>query len=533
MSKRLRVCECCGKEFTYKSRATQKFCSKACTLSETKIINQKTIESHKAVVKEFREHLGFEASDTESTWHTEDIYKVKSLDTRYHKAMRRVARKYDVAKSNSSFFSAFKALFPKEWSDVKLWRLGGRNKEGLFVIEEKANYKVVYPALKAFWNAWSEHLGRTPTLDDVYSLDTRWLEYDVRKTFMPDFPFSGLFKNGPYCKGVFVHRDTRKIVKERKKGDNVTRLKGEHNLALYHFMKDLDRLFLRRGSDGRFKPSEFDDFALCMRLSNSGTGGMDSSFPFLWNEDASRRWVTDVAFPWLGIDATDFPHDSDKKTIQQCYDTSKDMLMDVPRYRSFLRNTFGDTEAGHAKIRGMGPILMTLWPDYDWDDLQFGAVLMGQQRVTSYLRRTFGMVHHEWRMPMRNGKIAHYRDTKMPMRMDSFIEDLGIVVETQGGHHYHGMNDQRGERNYVVDLERVQWCDAYKKRAVKRQGHRMVYIPIAREPMPVKGVHGKLPRWNWQLTTERNPREGKVGLAELFEMQGAKDAARKIRSMIV
>jgi len=35
------------------------------------------------------------------------------------------------------------------------------------------------------------------------------------------------------------------------------------------------------------------------------------------------------------------------------------------------------------------------------------------------------------------------------------------------------------------------------------------------------------------LTTERNPREGKVGLAELFEMQGAKDAARKIRSMIV
>tara|TARA_R100000988_G_C3917813_1_gene125251 strand:- start:318 stop:677 length:360 start_codon:yes stop_codon:yes gene_type:complete len=118
------------------------------------------------------------------------------------------------------------------------------------------------------------------------------------------------------------------------------------------------------------------------------------------------------------------------------------------------------------------------------------------------------------------------------MRMDAFIEDLGIVVETQGGHHYHGMNDQRGERNYVVDLERVQWCDAYKKSSVKRQGHRMVYVPIAREPIPVKGVHGKLPRWNWQLTTEQNPRQGKVGLAELFEMQGAKDAARKIRGMV-
>lgn len=517
----------------------------------------------KDIVREFREHLGFEASDTESTWHTEDIYKVKSLDTRYHKGMRSVARKYD--KSNSSFFSAFKALFPKEWSDVKLWRLNGRNKEGQVLKSNgDTNYKVVYPALKAFWNTWSKHLGRTPTLDDVYSLDTRWLEHNVRKTFMPDFPFNSLFKNGPYCKGVFVHRDTRKIVKEKKKGDGVMRLRGEHNLALYYFMKDLDRFFLRRGTDGRFKPSEFDDFALCMRLSKSGTGGMDSSFPFLWNEDTSRRWVTEVAFPWLGIDATDFPHGSDKKTIQQCYDTSKDMLMDVPRYRSFLRNTFGDTDAGHAKIRGMGPILMTLWPDYDWDDLQFGAVLMGQQRVTSFLRKTFGTVHHEWRMPNLlsrsllfdtqrrdrdfvadlervqmchaykpiDGKIAHYPDTKMPMRMDAFIEDLGIVVETQGGHHYHGMNDQRGERNYVVDLERVQWCDAFKKSAVERQGRRVVYVPIARDPIPVKGVHGKLPRWNWQLTTEQNPRQGKVGLAELFEMQGAMDAARRIRGMV-
>ena len=216
MSKRLRVCECCGKEFTYKHRATQKFCSKACTLSETKTINQKTIESHKAVVKEFREHLGFEASDTESTWHTEDIYKVKSLDTRYHKAMRSVARKYDVAKNNSSFFSAFKALFPKEWSDVKLWRLTGRNKEGQVLKSNgDTNYKVVYPALKAFWNAWSEHLGRSPTLGDVYGIQATWLEHDVRKTFMPDFPYSRFFRNGPYCRGLFKHKITGQIFKKK------------------------------------------------------------------------------------------------------------------------------------------------------------------------------------------------------------------------------------------------------------------------------------------------------------------------------
>ena len=122
MSKETKICECCGKSFPikidklrYDIALKQKFCSRACTLSETKVTNQKTIDSHKAVVREFREHLGFEASDTESTWRTEDIYKVKSLDTRYHKAMRSVARKYDVAKNNSSFFSAFKALFPKEW----------------------------------------------------------------------------------------------------------------------------------------------------------------------------------------------------------------------------------------------------------------------------------------------------------------------------------------------------------------------------------------------------------------------------------
>ena len=531
MSKRLRICECCGKEFKYKHQPTQKFCSKACTLSETTVINQKTIESHKAVLREFREHLGFEASDTESTWHTEDIYKVKSSDTKYYNPMRRVARKYDPNKNTSSFYSVFKILFPKEWSKVKLWTLSGRNKEGKFVKSNgDTNYKVVYPALKAFWNAWGEHLGRTPTLDDVYGIQGKWLEHDVRKTFMPDFPFSRFFRDGPYSGGLFKHKITGQIFKKKRKW--AYQLKGEHNLALYNFMKDLDRFFLRRGTDGQFKKSEFDDFALCMRPSASGTGGMDSSFPFLWNEDMSRRWVTDVALPFLGIDSTGFPYDSDKKTIQQCYDSSKDMLMDVPRYRSFLRNTFG-TQNGHAKIRGMGAILMTLWPDYDWDDLQFGAVLMGEQRVVRFLRDIFGTVRHQWRMPMRNGKEAHYPDTKKPMTMDAFIALLGIVVEVQGGHHYQGMNDQRGERNWMVDLERVQWRDAFKKRSVLWQGHRMVYIPIAREPTPVKGVHGKLPRWNWRLTTEDNPKPGKVGLAELFEIQGATDAAQMIRGVAI
>lgn len=501
-------------------------------------------EEQKEIMREFRETMGFPPSDTESTWRTEDLYKVgyKEWGTVIGHG------KFD------GFLDVFKMLFPDEFSKVELWRLKSRLKVVTFVTPSgRPNYEVVYPALKAFWNAWAGHLSRAPTLNDIYSITKPWLQNEVPK-FMPDFPFSALFSNttvSPYTKGDIYHtagRRSNKMTKKWEWSDKpltkheeaivirypdtfgkfyadrvVTGFLKQRNMDIYSFCKDLYRFFLCRGEDGKFKKSEWNDFVFDMsRLHSRHAKDLG------WGDEMSRRWMTEIALPWLGIDATDFPHGSSDEVIQKCYDTSQEMLMDIPKYHRFMSQTFNDPSCKY----GMGHICMSLWPDYDWDDLQFGAVLMGEQRAIRILRDTFGVVLHQYKMPMRNGRIAKFSDTKMPMRIDGFIEDYGVAVEIQGGHHYIGRDQNREEREWVADLKRTQWCDAAKKRAVKRQGHHMVYIPIYKNPFPVKGVHGKLPRWNWKLTTEESPKKDAVGLAELFEMQGAVGAARKIRGIV-
>ena len=543
-----KVCEVCGDEYQVRAKVSdeRRVCGAECRSNYhfSKITNQNTIEAFRQTLRDFREHLGLEASDTDSTWRTEDLYGVTDKDYKSYNPLRRLSTKFSTRKRLRrdgdyrnvpvSFHVVFKSLFPSEWKKVKLYKLNPNNSLARTYKEDgKVNYKVLYPALKDFWYAWSEYLGRTPTLDDVYSLNADTLAVHVPainprnnavRSFMPDFPCRRLFINGVYSKGIYVDNRTRK---RTTRGKRAFRLQGEMNHSLYLFMKDLNKFFLCKDEKGRFKKSEWDDMDLHKRHTSS------SGFGFLWDEDFSRRWVTEVAFPWLGINATGFPHNSSKETIQLCYDASLEMLRDIPKYFTFAANTFPHTtnKNGH-ETKGMGPILMKLWPDYDWDDLQFGAVLMGEQRAIRILRNTFDTVHHEWKMPMRNGKIAKFSDTRMPMRIDGFIEDYGIAVEVQGGQHYIGYDATVEERKWYTDLERTQWRDAAKKRAVKRQGHRIVYIPIYRHPIPVKGVHGKLPRWNWKLTTEESPKKGAVGLAELFEMQGAVDAARKLRGMV-
>ena len=515
-------CEECDKTFT-KYRINAKFCCYECKLAKKRADYRKANpprklkmirigeakgrtqdpEDQRDIMRKLRADIGFPASDTPSTWRTEDLYKVKAKE--WCKVFNQPNSDYYLG-----FLDMFAILFPDEFSKIELWRVDNNNKVVQFTkANGKPNYKVVYPVLQTFWNAWSEHLGRTPTSDDVYGIWATWLYGEVRDTFMPDFPYSALFN---------VTTPTSMAPYYRKGAGDVA----------YDFARDLHKFFLRRDESGRFTKDDWDDMMYMM-----GRDKFDTSNALLWDDNMSKRWMTEIALPWLGIDPTGFPHDSDNDTIQKCYATSQEFLADIPKYESFCKVTFGIDNAGY----GMGRICMHLWPEYDWDDLQFGAVLMGQQRVTNYLRNAFSTVHHEYRMPMRNGKIARYNDTKRPLRIDSFIEDDGletsIACEVQGGHHYVGYNTSVDERDYRVKLERVQWCDAQKKKKIKRQGHRMVYVPISDYCHPVKGVHGKLPKWNWKLTTEESPKKGTAGLAELFEMQGAKDAARKIRSMIV
>ena len=68
--------------------------------------------------------------------------------------------------------------------------------------------------------------------------------------------------------------------------------------------------------------------------------------------------------------------------------------------------------------------------------------------------------------------------------------------------------------------------DRIKKR---RLGKSIAYIPVCSESVPVTGVHGDLGTYNYRHVTEKNTKEGKHGLSELFEMQDKKTIGSLLR----
>ena len=139
-------------------------------------------------------------------------------------------------------------------------------------------------------------------------------------------------------------------------------------------------------------------------------------------------------------------------------------------------------------------------------------------------------------IPTRTGRIAKYRHSRQPMRVDGISSALMIILEGQGDYHYsllgHGSNWNKVipkcyEGNATDWLEYRQELDAKCRRAIKRHGFSPIYVVLSKYGQPVKGVHGAIPRWNRRYVTGNSTKC--IGRAETFDMQGRADIGDMIR----
>lgn len=191
---------------------------------------------------------------------------------------------------------------------------------------------------------------------------------------------------------------------------------------------------------------------------------------------------------------------------------------------------------------GIKKIVELLWPDYEMEENLWNRKEPGEKNVHSKMRKVMSYFTHNYEysdvlnIPTRTGRVARYRHSRYPMKVDGISRDLWYIIEVQGDYHYTEYTigaSWRGEipkcytGNATTYLEFRQEQDAKCKRAIKRHGFTPVYIPSTTKVTPVKGVHGDLLPWNYRYVTGGSTNA--MGLAELFDMQGRKDVGDMIR----
>ena len=257
------------------------------------------------------------------------------------------------------------------------------------------------------------------------------------------------------------------------------------------------------------------------------------------------------------IDEEKFPENSSQEDLEQIINIGiEDLFMSdlrpnyrgvtgvwqiVPKIAALNGSTMLDVNYNKDAQIGITKIVKQLWPDYDMEENIWSRKEVGERRVHSFMRRVMEYFKHHYQysdtlhIPTRTGKVAFYKHSGMPMKIDALCAALSYAIEVQGGYHYIIDNESSWQGqipkcyngNATTYLEYRQEQDAKCKRAIKRHGFSPIYIPISRDVTPVKGVHGTLPYWNRKYVTGNSTKS--IGLAEFFDVQGREDVGDMIR----
>lgn len=521
------------------------------------------LEEKKQAIRDLREALGFEKAPTESTFYAHDLGKVNTAQFKkrnLHQMGRTIVPEGEWIPTkhagrvvyHTTFLQVIQHLFPEEFAKVEIWNLRGDMMSPFVeythfkLSNGEPNYELVYPVIERFWELWSEHLGRTPTREDILGIKSIWF---IPRSTGGEFSSDRYNKECGFAINLFP-LSKKGITRLFYPGDGRTTRKGPYAdeggeiSLLVKFMEDLVRFFL---------PNENPKIDLFEVLMAQYTPSMHV-LSFWRDDELIRRWFKEIVLVGEGISPDGFPHDTPIEDIEKLYELSIRVLGCYPYARVISRvmkelyniplvsNTHHSIAVRH--------FLTNLWPEFDWNDVAMHRLRLEEKRVIHLLREIYGEegVHVEKRLILCNGQPAKYKDTDKPHRMDCWIEKYNQPIDIQGAQHY---MDYKQET--TREVEGLFWSFLYKRSLDYRQdkdrrkarswngktGMGVIYIPIAQEVCSVKGVHGDLPEWHRFATDDCHPGKGikrQVGnpqfasLAQLFEMQGAVEIAQDIRN---
>lgn len=535
------------------------------------------METKKQVVRDFREALGFEKAPTDSTFLTADLYKVTLEQVEKHQLVNlgrsaippEKRRKQQRTKPDGStyvgnpkphFLEFFRYMFPEEFAEVRLWALEPKRLRVLvedpnfMTPDGEPNYELVYPVLKRFWELWTEHLGRTPTRDDVMRIRTTSFvggtDIDGKRTSDRGF---GLFRS------LFPSNERRglsKLIAQHVPDRPLT----PYWQKIYPLMQDLMRFFLpdEEPLDILEVSLVYAQMGRLQRVLNYSQNypGFQGEFSQYWNDpDMLRRWFKEVVLVGERIDPEGFPDETNEEDLRRLYRMTVRALYQYPCHVvacRWLTKIFDDIHLKHPYKGAVYWFVTRLWPEFDWDEIAMKRLLLGEKRVIDMLTEVYGKedIVIQYRLVLNDGTNAVYHDTGQPHQMDAFILSKQQAVDVQGDHHYVEVRyANSGQTAGIVEdpdetiqyggricLAYRQGRDTHKARSYNAKYLKSVaYIPITEHVCAVKGVHGDLPYWHWFPTNETHPQSHKingraVSLARLFDIQGFSEIAQDIRS---
>ena len=297
-----------------------------------------------------------------------------------------------------------------------------------------------------------------------------------------------------------------------------------------------------------------------------------------WRDIAFRRRMIAKTVSYLrpSVNVTDdFPHDLSHDDMFKVANLGTRMLETVSTWYPICKATRLQKYGywGQGASWGIQTVLEANWgielDELVWNhnhtlpELEVNTFLndmvdsmsMGRARTVMKYRRPLSWAIGNGR---KRKPYMCYTDTGMPIEFDLYVPRFKVtnpdseyygqwvdecVVELQGPHHYKVVkwNNGCGKRNSAaipIDESHPEWDkwsknhenivrhDRIKKR---RLGKSIAYIPVCSESVPVTGVHGDLGTYNYRHVTEKNTKEGKHGLSELFEMQDKKTIGSLLR----
>ena len=510
-------------------------------------------------------------------WHKSDAFKLVWCIPNMNKAHRF---------SRYGYIRVFQNLFPQEWAefyDTLFWKLSSMRRIRLQECEEigllymkdrdgNVNYKGLTRVIRYAIEDWEREKGRKMNIHDVesfYRFPSRSHEgEEYTGSDSSDNPTKLLLPN--HWHEMFLHNENH-FARRQFYGVYKRQVDFQRHLEQLVLFPDSTLSGEFRDERGRFAKRQFDFIRMIYRHVNEIMKHKRSVLKSeIFHHDAwksieiQREYVRRLMrqlCPNARI-TDNFPYDLSEKDISIVANLDTYRLGEDPYYDRFcniIRNKKGDSRMGLKWVMDI------LWPDYVKDEVMWNhqgslqqlGIVSHLQHVVSYM--TMGKVRIETEARMKNKRGWDSYISGRHIRLDIAIPRFKVtnpkskyygqwvdkcVIEVQGPQHYKVMMvSAAGRSRYYqpIDETHPQWehwsaiheglvhRDRKKKR---RYRHMMVYIPLCKEAKAVKGVHKDLGYYNYRHLTSQNPKKGRHGLAELFEMQGKTTMGGLIREHI-
>lgn len=423
------------------------------------------------------------------------------------------------------FIWAIHLVFPNEIHQWPVWAMHRVTRNSLVEWGVVSEEHTQINESQLFDKMYTDMFDSNPTFDDLRNLATV-------KYLSNNHGNSGVNREYPWfpAKVNLLHNE-----KQRKIA------------PLYESTWEFVRAFQKHFCEGEFI-FKYEDYKILIASNDSSVkAGMHSSESPI-DRRIGRHWFFNYLCDelHLEIDKDKFPYESSMEDLEQVVYLHSRVISKVTSARKVTQCIQVLDENKKIPIAsnyiGIKRIVEKLWPDYEMNQNLWNRQLVGEKRMNSMLYKVMSHndIKHVWchtlHIPTRTGKVATYRHSRAPMRVDGMSRELGFIVEGQGDYHYVEVSFNKNGKLHVIPacyngnaetyLEYRQEMDAKKKRAIKRHGFTPIYVVLSQYGTPVKGVHGDIPMWNSKYISDD---KGGVGLAETFDMQGREDIGDMIR----